>query len=139
MRRMILVAALMLALVAVSAAPVSAGEEWCDADPVLVVVTPHGAIVPLFVDTGAQGGLLNLPIALLAVLQTQYTAHPGPGGRGTVVDLAVTVPHIGLLSRGSFATRTVVSSGPFGTGTVYGRATGTSGRVMHVTFTLPVA
>ena len=97
-----------------------------------------GRLIPLFVNTGAQG-VVNLPVALLAILQTHYTVHPGEDGHSTLVDMAITVPNLGILSRGSFPTRTVVSSGPLGTGKVYGRATGISGAVMHVTFTLPVA
>ena len=141
MKRLVLVACLLLSLIvaaATTAAPVAAGEEWCDVDPVVLIVTPHGALVPVFANTGAAG-LLNTPAALLSLLQTRATVRPGADGHSTLVDLAITVPNLPLLSWGSFPTRTTISSGPLGTGRVYGRATGTSGRAMHVVFTLPVA
>jgi hypothetical protein len=66
-----------------------------------------------------------------------YVAVPAGDGKGTVVTLSVTVPN--TVAGTGFATRTKASTGPWGTGTVYSTATGTSGSVMQMRFTLDVA
>ena len=122
-----------LALLGALAAPVAAGEEWCDTDPLLLIRTPAGAIVPVYVTSGALG-IAHEPAVLLAT--TWYTAQPVQGGRATLVHVSDTVP--GDLFAASFATRVVVSSGPMGTASIYGRASGTSGQPMALSFTLAV-
>ena len=109
----------------------SAGAQWCDTDPVVVIVTPGGALVPLFVNNGAQGAV-HLPAVLLA--RMPYTVAPIAGG--TEVHLSVTVPN-DLFAKG-FPTRSVVSTGPLGTGTIHAAAYGVSGQPMLLTFTLDV-
>jgi hypothetical protein len=109
-------------------------EAWCDGDPVVVIVTPGGAIVPLFV-TSSGLGLQHLPAVLLAGIT--YTTEPADGGTATLVKLRVVVP--GDLFDPRFATRSVVSTGPLGTGTVHGSTSGVSGAPMSVTFKLNVA
>jgi hypothetical protein len=121
-----------LLLSAQLAAPgASAGAQWCDTDPVVVIITPSGVLVPLFVNNGAQG-VEHQPAVLLASMP--YTVTPVDGG--TEVHLNVTVPN-DLFARG-FPTRSVVSTGPLGTGTVYATAYGVSGKPMQLTFTLDV-
>ncbi len=65
-----------------------------------------------------------------------YTAQPVQGGRATLVHLEVLVP--GDLFDDHFATRSVASSGPLGSGTVYATASGYSGQAMTMVFTLAV-
>src|SRR2546423_611351 len=63
-----------LLLSAQLAAPgASAGAQWCDTDPVVVIITPSGVLVPLFVNNGAQG-VEHQPAVLLASMP--YTVTP---------------------------------------------------------------
>ena len=114
------------------AAPASA-DEWCDTDPVVVIKTPRGSLVPVFVNTGAKGAE-HLATALAA--RMEYGATSTASGRATKVKLTVTVPPDVFSS--SFETRSVVSTGAFGTGTRYAESAGTSGQTMKMEFELPV-
>jgi hypothetical protein len=109
-----------------------ANDEWCDTDPVLVIHTPQGTLVPVYYLTGVYGEL-NVVAGLLGNLAASYTATPS--GLGTAVTLRVTVP---AGSGAGYPTRLKVSSGPLGTLTVYGQTTGTSGQQMSVPFYLPI-
>src|SRR5687768_14129920 len=111
----------------------AASEGWCDVDPVQLVITSGGKIVPIFVTNGAPS-LLYAAQLLLAKMQT--TVQSVDGGKASLVTVKVTVPN-GLLGK-TFATRTKVSSGPLGLLKVYGTATGTSGSAMTVQFKLPI-
>ena len=110
-----------------------ASDGWCDSDPILVVRTPAGNLAPVYYNVGAQS-LLFTPNTLLAALVMSYTAVPTSGGAATKVTLVVMVPS--LLDQ-SFATRDIVSTGAFGTGTVYAYTSGVSGEAMTSTFKLP--
>ena len=116
------------------AAPTAFGaEDWCDCDPVQLVITSGGKIVPIFVTSGARG-LLNLTSALLAKIST--SSQSADGGKSTLVTVKVTVPN-SLLSK-NFDTRFKVSSGPIGLLKEYATATGVSGQTMTAQFKLPV-
>jgi hypothetical protein len=108
-----------------------AGEQWCEDDPLIVVQTPEGALVPVYVTNGARG-VENLPFVLL----TSVTYSVKKLGRGTVVDMAVTVPNDPLSP--PFETRSTVSTGPLKTGVVLATASGYSQETMHMRFTLDV-
>lgn len=122
-----------LLLVGAGQQPVGAGEEWCDTDPLVTVVTPAGNVVPVFVLTGAAG-LQHLPAAQVAAYDHEVT--PADGGKGTAVTLRVTVPT--LLAGEPFPTRATASTGPLGTLTVLDRSEGTSGQAMVLRFKLAV-
>ncbi len=124
---------LALALLAALPGPVRAGEEWCDTDPIVLIATPAGATVPIYVTSGGLG-IAHAPAVLLAA--ARYTAQPAQDGRATLVELSVTVP--GDAFDAHFATRVVVSSGPLGTLLIYARAKGDSGQPMAMSFTLAV-
>jgi hypothetical protein len=116
-----------------------AGDEWSDGDPIRLIQTDDGRLLPVvvFYTPGAQvRSLLDLPriISLLrgTLLRAHTTTEPVAGG--TSVSLQVTVP-TGFGE--AFPTRLVVSSGPFGTLTRYGEVYGTSGQPMVVEFVLP--
>ena len=134
MIRRFAVAMVLAVLPAVTLVPTaSAGSsEWCDMDPIVVIRTPKGNLVPVFNTMGVMG--LEHQAAMLAA-QVSYTVQPADGGRGTLVKLDVTVPE-GLLWGRDFATRTTISTGPLGTLNVLGTAQGESGRAMRVQFTL---
>jgi hypothetical protein len=111
-----------------------ANDEWCDTDPVMLINTPGGATVQVYYLTGVQT-TTAIGNGLLATLSAGYTVTPAQGG--TQVTLSVTVPN--GLGGASFPTRVQVSSEVWGTGTIYGTASGTSGAPMTVRFFLPVS
>ena len=115
------------------AAPAGAGEEWCESDPVVLVTTPQGNVVAVYVLTGAQG-LEHVPAVLAA--EYRYTAAAAAGGASTLVDLDVLVPADGAAA--AFATRSAASTGPLQTGTGLAGATGWSGQPMRLRFELAV-
>jgi hypothetical protein len=126
--------ALVLALLPIlGLAPVAgaASDEWCDMDPLVVIQTPAGRLVPVYNTNGAKG--LKYQVAL-PLAKVRYTVQPADGGRKTLVDMEVTVPN-GLYGSG-FATRTKISTGPMGTLTVLAAGEGVSGSAMRVQFTL---
>jgi hypothetical protein len=117
------------------AAPAAAWSEWCDTDPVLLVRTPGGQLVPIFFLTGVYGERYAVS-GLLANLSADYTAEPV--AEGTAVEVRVTVPAGGRLFGSRIPTRLLVTQGPQGTLATYGGATGESGEPMIVRFTLDV-
>jgi hypothetical protein len=125
-----------IAATALAAAPPAAhaGETWCDVDPLQLVVTSGGALVPIFVTNGAPS-LLYAPQLLLA--RITHITRSVDGGTATLVTVTVTVPNT-LLGR-SFPCRSVITRGPAGLLDVYATATGVSGAPMVMTFTLPIA
>jgi len=121
-------------MLTVATAPAAlASDTWCDIDPVQLVITSGGRIVPVFVTNGARS-LLYVPQLLLA--RISHTTKPVDGGWATMVTVSVTVPN-SILGE-TFATRSIVSSGPLGLLTVYATTTGTSGQSMTMQFKLPV-
>jgi hypothetical protein len=122
------------AVAAVGPAPrASAMESWCDEDPPVVITTPGGRAVVVYVTNGALG-LQHLPAVQLASIR--HTVQPADGGRATLVKMEVVVPDDAFGT--GFPTRTTASSGPFKTLTVYDSATGTSGAPMRLQFKLDV-
>jgi hypothetical protein len=116
-------------------APIAlASDGWCDTDPILVIRTPAGRLVPVYVTVGAQSLLLT-PNTLLGSLVLDYTAVPTSDGKATQVTAVVKVP--ASLLTGSFATRSIVSSGALATGKLYARVSGVSGTPTTLVFELP--
>jgi hypothetical protein len=111
-----------------------ASDGWCDTDPVLVIRTPAGRLVPVFVNVGAKN-LLFTPNTLLAAVLPSYSAAPTSDANATLVTVKAKVPS--LLLEGPFATRSIVSTGAFGTGTLYASTYGVSGQYLISTFQLP--
>lgn len=120
------------ALVAVTPTA-NAAEEWCDTDPLVLIQTPGGALVAVYVTNGALG-VEHLPAAQAATIG--YSARPSANGRDTLVEMTVLVPD-DLFGSG-FPTRSTVSTGPLATGDIYATASGQSGTVMTMTFKLGV-
>jgi hypothetical protein len=111
-----------------------ASDGWCDTDPILVIRTPAGRLIPVFVNVGARN-LLFTPNTLLGAVAPSYSATPTRDPLATSVTVKVTVPT--LLFEASFATRSTISTGAFGTGTVYASTYGVSGESLTSTFQLP--
>lgn len=133
MRRLFLTLMTLVMLLTAFTPVARAGEEWCDTDPLVVIETPGGALVPVYVTNGALG-LEHLAAAQTATITTSVKSVEN--GRATQVKVEVLVPDD--LFGSHFATRSVVSSGPLGTGTVFATTSGYSGEVMKMTFTLDV-
>lgn len=112
---------------------VYAGEEWCEEDPVVAIVTPKGAVVSVFVTNGVKGPEHQLA-AILAKIK--YSVKSIDGGRATRVTMLVTVPADAFEDR--FETRSVVSTGPLKSGVILGSALGFSGQSMEMMFKLDV-
>ena len=134
MIRRFALAALLAGTTTAMTAPVAlaGSSDWCDLDPIVIIRTPKGNLVPVYNTMGVRG--LSHQAAMLAA-KVSYTAQSVEGGSKTLVNLDVTIPEGALWGR-DFATRTVISTGPLGTLDVLGRAEGESGRAMRVQFTL---
>jgi hypothetical protein len=125
---------LVITLAVATQAPVAlASDGWCDTDPILVIHTPAGQLVPVYVMVGAQS-LWFTPDTLLGSVVLSYTAVPSSNGSATHVKMGVTVPQLLVQS---FKTRDTVSTGVFGTGTVYAYADGVSGSTTTLSFQIP--
>jgi hypothetical protein len=135
MRVLLCLLFLVLLLIEAVHAPFAlASDGWCDTDPILVIQTPTGRLVPVYVTVGAQSLLLS-PNTLLGSLVLDYTAVPTSDGKATLVTAVVNVPT--SLLTGSIATRSIVSSGALAPGTLYAQASGVSGTPTTLVFKLP--
>jgi hypothetical protein len=117
------------AVAIVVATPVEA-SDWCIRDPALVFSAPHAkhTKITIYATEGVQG---QQHASALRKVHLDFKTKPGKG-RGTInVTVHANVPRQG---HERFATVLIVSSEPFGAGTIYGVAIGTSGHDMHVSF-----
>jgi hypothetical protein len=124
-------ALVVLALLAGSRADALAGEQWCETDPLVVITTPNGAPVPVFVTNGAAG-IEHLVYAQLA--EIRYTTGSVEGAAATLVRMTVTVPS--GIGGSRFETSSVVSTGPLKTGTILAATKGMSDQTMRMEFKL---
>jgi hypothetical protein len=111
-------------LAAFFAVPVQA-STWCRIDPALTL--PGGFTI--YVTEGVLGSQHE---AILASSKVTYSVNVV-----SKKSVLVTVDdYIPTDSYGSFPTEMIVSSMPFGAGTVYGSASGMSGSTMEVVFSI---
>jgi hypothetical protein len=134
MMRFLLVIMAALALLVGLVPGASAGDEWCEVDPVVVITTPGGSVVPVFVNIRAQG-LEHL--AALELSQISYTTQSTDGGTATEVQMTVLVPGDQFSDR--YPVQVVVTTGPARTGTTLASAKGYSEQDLQLKFTLYVA
>jgi hypothetical protein len=130
MRKVILGAIVAMVGGLVSVAPAAAWAAYCDWDPLVLIVTPGGNVVPVY-DSVWTSTPLNIGVPL-----ESYTATRGYDAAGnpvTNVDMAIYVP-TGLLFQ--FQTTDEVTTGLLGQGQVLAAANGWSGRTVHLKFTL---
>ena len=133
MKRGLVAAALAAGLLLVSPASAGAWATYCDWDPIVLVVTPSGHVVPVY-DSVWTSSLLDLGLPVESYKATRVW---GPGGKPeTQVDISIYVP-TGLLLR--YQVHDMVTSGLLGTGTVYAQGNGTSGSPVHLQFVLPTS
>jgi hypothetical protein len=113
-----------------SVAPAAAWAEFCDWDPLVLIVTPAGHVVPVYDSVWTPSAIdIGLPVE-------SYTATRGYDAAGnpvTNVDMAINVP-AGLLFR--FPTTDMVTTGLLGQGRVLATASGSSGQTVHLKFVL---
>jgi hypothetical protein len=122
----------MLAVGILVFSPTSAGAwiSYCDWDPIVLIVTPAGHIVPVY-DSVWTSSLLDLGVPLESYTTSRvYAANGAPE---TAVNMSIFVP-TGLLFR--YYVHDMVTSGLLGTGTVYAQQSGTSGTPVHLKFVL---
>ena len=133
MARSLIAVGIALLLLVGSATTGGASEEWCEYDPVVLVTTPEGRVVPVYLLIGAAG-LENLPLVTAA--QYSRIVEPTDAGRATLVRLEVLVPR--RLDGGTFPTRVTASTGAHATATILDTETGLSGEPMPLKFKLGV-
>ena len=103
------------------------GAEWCLHDPQLNIQTSQGQSVTVYVTEGVMGAQHQAQLASAKISYTTYAVSK----KSLLVALRDYIPSDSL---GSFGTELIVSSGPSGSGAVYGSAYGTSGTTMTVWF-----
>jgi hypothetical protein len=130
--RILIAAAVACCLLGI-ARPAGAAAEWCEYDPVVLVITPAGALVPVFVTNGAQGVQHSIAAQLA---EMRYTTQPAESGKATLVSLRIMVR--GDLFAEKFPTRSTASTGPLATGSIFGRVEGSSGNTMSLSFVLNI-
>ena len=125
-------ALVLLVLVFVAQAlPASAANSWSDTDPVMVITTPGGRTVPVYMNNGVDGAQ-HLPAAQVA--RMGYSAKWVQSANAVKVTVTSNVPCDAFGT--GWATRLRPSEGAFGTILLYGEAYGVCGQDMTVTFTI---
>ena len=130
MRRIAIAALAAEVLTAGSAVGAAAWESYCDWDPVVLVVTPAGNVVPVY-DSVWTSTPLNIGLPLESYRTSRV--YSSSGAPETAVDMAITVP-TGLLFQ--FQTQDMVTTGLLGGGTVLAQKSGWSGQTLHLKFVL---
>jgi hypothetical protein len=127
----ILVGVVLAVVAMLVASPVEAAE-WCLHDPALVFSAPHAkhTRITIYATEGVQG-----PQHSAALEKGHLDFKTKPGDTPGTVELEI---HANIPGKDHerFATVLIVSSDPFGAGTIYGVTMGTSGHDMRVRFTL---
>ena len=130
MKRVFLAAAMAVGIMVASPTSAGAWATYCDWDPLVLIVTPAGHIVPVYDSVWTSSPLdLGLPLESYTVAR----AYDAAGNPVTVVHMTISVP-TGLLFR--YAVTDEVTTGLLGSGTVLARQNGTSGTPVHLKFTL---
>jgi hypothetical protein len=129
MKRVVLAAALAAGLLVSSPTSAGAWATYCDWDPLVLIVTPGGHIVPVYDSVWTSS-----PIALGVPLESYTASRVYVAGKpATAVDMAIFVP-AGLLLQ--FQTQDMVTTGLLGTGQLLAQKNGWSGQTLHLKFTL---
>ena len=121
----------MLAAGIVMCSPTSAGAwaTYCDWDPIVLIGTPGGNVVPVYDSVWTSSPLdLGLPLESYTTSRVYVNGKPE-----TAVDMAISVP-TGLLLQ--YQTKDEVTTGLLGSGQLLASKTGWSGQTLHLKFTL---
>lgn len=130
MKRVLIAAVMAVGVVVASPASAGAYSTYCDWDPLVLVVTPAGNIVPVY-DSVWTSSLLDLGVPVEST--TTSRIYGKKGVPETAVTVTISVPS-GLLLQ--YATNDEVTSGLLGSGTVYASASGHSGTPVTLNFIL---
>jgi hypothetical protein len=130
MKRVVVARALALGLLMASPASAGAFVQYCDWDPLVLVVTPSGHAVLVY-DSVWTSSLLNLGLPLES--HTVARAYDSAGRPVTAVDMTVYVPSL----LWGFSTMDEVTTGLLGSGKVLARTYGTSGQTVRLKFIIP--
>jgi hypothetical protein len=133
MRRLLLAIVAAFVLCAAVAPATSASDQWCEDDPLIVVVTPGGGVVPLYVTKMALGLEHLVAVQTAAV---NYSVKSVGGGTATMVQVTVLIRND--IFGSDYPTRAVMSTGPLMTGVVLADASGYSGQPLQLQFRLDV-
>jgi hypothetical protein len=129
-KRALVAAALAAGVLFASPATAGAWATFCDWDPLVLVVTPSGNIVPVYDSVWTSSPVdLGVPLESYTVSRT----YSRKGAPETLVDMTISVP-TGLLLQ--YQTTDEVTSGLLGSGTVYARTNGYSGTPVQLKFVL---
>jgi len=132
-KKALVAATMAVGLLLASPGAAEACFTYCDWDPLVLVVTPSGHIVPVY-DSVWTKSVLDLGVPL-----ESYTAklvYNSSGRSATAVDMTITTP-TGLLFTYSYLAQ--VTTGLLGSGTVLAYSYGTSGAPTHLKFVLSQA
>ena len=128
-----LVAGAAAVLLALALTPTAWADEWCQSDPPVIIRTPAGKVVVVHVTNYALG---RQHLKAVVSARIDKSVRPAANGRGTDVGIDVVIPNDAHAT--GFPVRSVVSTGPFGRGTVYDDESGVSGNTLRLRFTLDV-
>ncbi len=132
MKRVVLAALMAVGVIVCSPSTAGAWATYCDWDPLVVIVTPSGHIVPVYDSVWTSSPLdLGLPVESYSATRVYVN-----GRAETAVDMAISIP-TGLLLQ--FQTQDEVTTGLLGSGSVLATKNGWSGQTLHLKFTLPEA
>jgi hypothetical protein len=112
-----------------TAVPAEAAE-WCTDDPALSLAAPHASKITLYVTEGVMG---SAHLDALRKAHIDHKIRPGKAPHSLHVTVHGNIPSDRF---GSFSTLLIVSSRPFGAGTVYGSTRGVGGKPMQLSFDL---
>ncbi len=130
MKRVLVAAAMAAGIMVASPASAGAWVNYCDWDPLVLILTPGGNVVPVYDSVWTASPLdLGLPVESYTV-QRVYDANGNPQ---TAVDMTISVP-TGLPFQ--YQTTDEVTTGLLGSGTLLARKNGTSGVPVHLKFVL---
>ena len=122
-------AALALAMLLGLAGPAGASETWCDVDPPVMIQTPAGNMIVVYVETA--GPLVHVAQLLAPAISYQVK----PSGGGSKVDMSVTVAD---LDGHQHDVQSEVWTGPDRTGTLLASGAGQMGSPMRLSFRLAI-
>lgn len=130
MKRVLVAALLAAGVIVVSPATAGAWSTYCDWDPLVLVVTPAGNVVPMY-DSVWTSNLLDVGLPVESTSTSRV--YSPQGAPETAVTVTIAVP-TGLLFR--YATTDEITTGLLGSGTVYARGNGWSGTPVTLKFVL---
>lgn len=130
MKRVVVAAAVAAGLLVASAVGASACAEYCEWDPLVLIVTPAGNVVPVYDSVWTQTVLqIGVPVET-------YTVEAGHHGNQPVTNVTMTI-YVPAGTLFNFSTFDEVTTGLLGSGSLLASGYGYSGSAVQLYFTLP--